>query len=389
MALIGVDPAPVSNYILSHAHYDHFGGLLPFLQKNRDRLPPELTLYVGGEDTFCRRFGAGPKPGDLSDFGVLDRRELAALKVRVVMCPTPTVIAGQAFTTGAIERASFERVLPNTLVEYAPKDGLGCDIPDAAQRAQGKPIADEHLGEHATCFNLKDRGLVVISSCGHRGIVNSTRQAMKVSGVNKVHAIIGGFHLFPADDAYLRQTVAELKALNPDVMIPMHCSGPGLALALRESMPTQFVAVDERKRVHVRRVRAGRLALAAAALVAVAAAAAAGDAPPRAHAARLMNELMGGRVPIGTPFSLPDQHGRRVGQAQWHRPDRAALLRLPVLPGRLPDRPARDRRRDRRARRRRDIGAAGVRDARPRAGQRGDGGPIRRGLPSALRGPAR
>jgi cytochrome oxidase Cu insertion factor (SCO1/SenC/PrrC family) len=63
-------------------------------------------------------------------------------------------------------------------------------------------------------------------------------------------------------------------------------------------------------------VRAGAIALAAAALVA-AGAAAAGDEPPRADAARLMNELMSGRVPIGTPFSLPDQHGRRVGPAQW------------------------------------------------------------------------
>ena len=121
---------------------------------------------------------------------------------------------------GVIERKSFERVLPNTLVDYSIKDGLGCDIPAAAAKAQGKPVPDEHLNEHATCFNLKDRGLIVISSCGHAGIVNSTRQAMKVSGVQKVHAIVGGFHLFPADEAYIRQTVAELKALQPDVVIP-------------------------------------------------------------------------------------------------------------------------------------------------------------------------
>jgi 7,8-dihydropterin-6-yl-methyl-4-(beta-D-ribofuranosyl)aminobenzene 5'-phosphate synthase len=240
MEITGVDPTRVSTYILSHGHYDHFGGLIPYLQKNRDRLPADIALYVGGEDAFCRRLAPGKD--SLSEFGVLDRRDLAALKVRVVSCPTPTVVADQAFTTGVIARTSFERVLPNTLVEYAMKDGVGCDIPDAALRAQGKPVADEHLAEHATCFNIKDRGLVVISSCGHRGIVNSVHQAIKVSGITKVHAIVGGFHLFPADEAYVKQTVAELRSLNPDVLIPMHCSGPGLATALREQMPAQFVA---------------------------------------------------------------------------------------------------------------------------------------------------
>jgi 7,8-dihydropterin-6-yl-methyl-4-(beta-D-ribofuranosyl)aminobenzene 5'-phosphate synthase len=88
---------------------------------------------------------------------------------------------------------------------------------------------------------VKERGLVVISSCGHRGIVNSALQAMDVSGVKKVHAVLGGFHLFPADDEYLRRTVAELKTLNPDVLIPFHCSGPNLTTALREQLQDKLV----------------------------------------------------------------------------------------------------------------------------------------------------
>jgi 7,8-dihydropterin-6-yl-methyl-4-(beta-D-ribofuranosyl)aminobenzene 5'-phosphate synthase len=241
MEIMGVDLTKVQGLILSHGHFDHYGGLIGFLQKYRARLPSDLTLYAGGEDNFCRRVIAGSTPGQFAEFGVLDRRELAAAKVRVVLCPEPTVIAGQAFTTGVIERKSFEHVLPNTYVDYSIKEGLGCNIPSAAEKAEGKPAPDLHLNEHATCYRLRDRGLIVISSCGHSGIVNTTRQAMKVSGVDRVHAILGGFHLFPANEDYLGQTVAELKAINPDVLIPMHCSGPGLIASLRNSMPDQLV----------------------------------------------------------------------------------------------------------------------------------------------------
>ena len=72
---------------------------------------------------------------------------------------------------------------------------------------------------------MKDFGLVVISSCGHVGIVNSVKQAQEVSGIQKVHAIVGGFHLGPAPKDYLTEVVAEIKKLDPDVLIPMHCSG--------------------------------------------------------------------------------------------------------------------------------------------------------------------
>jgi len=239
--MLGLDVAKVRALILSHGHYDHFGGLIGFLQQNRNKLPADLTLYVGGEDNFCNRVTRAAAPGHFADWGVLDRRELAALNVRIVSCEQPTIIEGQAFTTGSIQRRSFERVLPNTLVEYGKKDGLGCDMPAAAAKAQGKPVPDEHLNEHATCFNLKDRGLVIVSSCGHAGIINTVLQAQEVSGIRKIHAVVGGFHLFPSDDDYLQKTVAELKTLDPDVVIPLHCSGPGFAVKMRELLADRLV----------------------------------------------------------------------------------------------------------------------------------------------------
>jgi 7,8-dihydropterin-6-yl-methyl-4-(beta-D-ribofuranosyl)aminobenzene 5'-phosphate synthase len=81
----------------------------------------------------------------------------------------------------------------------------------------------------------------VISSCGHAGIVNTVQQAINVSGVNKVHAILGGFHLFPAPNEYLISTVEALKQFNPDVVIPLHCSGPAFVTTMRSILNDRLV----------------------------------------------------------------------------------------------------------------------------------------------------
>jgi 7,8-dihydropterin-6-yl-methyl-4-(beta-D-ribofuranosyl)aminobenzene 5'-phosphate synthase len=246
--VIGFDPAKVDALIVSHGHFDHYGGLMGFLAKYRGALPADIKLYAGGEDNFCHRL-IGPE-NELADFGTLDRRALAAQRVTTVLCETPTVVAGHAFTTGKIARSSIERVLPNTRVEFAMKDGLGCDAAKyVAADMVGKTVPDEHIHEHATCFNVKDKGLVVMSSCGHVGIVNSVRQAQEVSGIQKVHAILGGFHLGPAPPDYLTQVVAEIKKLEPDVLIPMHCSGLNFVQEARRQMPDKVLVTTTGSRL--------------------------------------------------------------------------------------------------------------------------------------------
>ena len=210
--------------VLSHGHYDHFGGLAGFLRNTAGKLKPKLPFYVGGEDAFCARdWVAPPVKGN---FGVIDREALKTADLMVMSTPEPSLVGGHGFTSGRIAEQSFEKLKSPSVMKLGMDHGSGCSaagFSDAEQKLGS--LLDQFNHEIATAFNLKDRGLIVLTSCSHRGVVNAVRQAQEVSGVKKVHAIIGGFHLAPYPPEYLAETLSTIKEIDPDYLVPLHCTG--------------------------------------------------------------------------------------------------------------------------------------------------------------------
>jgi 7,8-dihydropterin-6-yl-methyl-4-(beta-D-ribofuranosyl)aminobenzene 5'-phosphate synthase len=103
-------------------------------------------------------------------------------------------VADHGFTSGPIALSSFENPLRPSKMKAGVVDGFGC-FPDRLPPPERNPntfIPDDFQHEIATNFLVRDKGLVVITSCSHRGVVNTVKQAQVVSGVQKVHASLAG-----------------------------------------------------------------------------------------------------------------------------------------------------------------------------------------------------
>ena len=185
-SLLAVDPSELDTLVLSHGHYDHFGGLVGFLQQNEGSLKARLPFYIGGEECFCSREWVGPPVA--GNFGVLDRQALEQASLTLTYADRPSLVGDHAFTTGQIALRSFEKVLSPSTMKIGIKDGNGCypdKLPQEEQTESSIPDLFRH--ELATAYNVRGRGLVILTACSHRGVINTIKQAQAASGIAKVY----------------------------------------------------------------------------------------------------------------------------------------------------------------------------------------------------------
>ena len=230
LQLLDIRPDQTDASVLSHGHGDHYGGLRALAEATPVWDKRGLPLYVGGDDTFYRRWTLDSTGKPLRS-EQLDRAEVEARGLRVIIAKEPTVVSGHLMLSGQIPRLTdFETGLPNARLEVG-----------ASTAQPGELIPDLFAGEIASFYVVRERGLVVISSCGHAGIINTVRHAQQVTGLEHVHAIVGGWHLADATEDVIESTASALVELTPDYFIPMHCTGFSIMARLERALPGRVI----------------------------------------------------------------------------------------------------------------------------------------------------
>jgi 7,8-dihydropterin-6-yl-methyl-4-(beta-D-ribofuranosyl)aminobenzene 5'-phosphate synthase len=218
-----LNPRDWNCIVLSHGHWDHTLGLIG-LHRRLGRLSFPLTLHP---DAYLKRAVVAPN-GEIRRLEPLSRQGLRDAGVELLESERPSlVVEGMALVTGEVARTNdFETGWP---AHHAERHGVW--EPD--------PLICDDQG---LVINLRGKGLVVLSGCGHAGIVNTVHHAQALTGIQHVHAVVGGFHLGPTFFHVRIQPVVEaLVGLQPSIIAPAHCSGYRAAYAVYQLRPDAFV----------------------------------------------------------------------------------------------------------------------------------------------------
>ncbi len=207
MARLEVDPSAIEAIVCSHGHYDHTTGLDGLIRRLGT-----VNLPVLIHPHFWRRRRVAFPGGDLQEIPSTSRRALAGAGFDVVEEGQPSFLFDRSvLVTGEVPRTTG----------YEP--GFPPQQAWLAGRWEPDPLV---LDDQALIVDIRDKGLVVITGCGHAGVVNICRYARRLTRERPLHAVIGGFHLNgQLFEPLIPRVLDDLAALAPAIIVPAHCTG--------------------------------------------------------------------------------------------------------------------------------------------------------------------
>jgi len=189
---------------ISHNHYDHTGGLIALMKEINRKVPifahPDIFKLSYSVDPFFRYIGP---PRNL-------KSEVEKYGGIWVLSREPIYIAPGIFTLGEISEEEREEWEMESSHVVMLKDG--------------NKVEDRMTDEIGLAVNTS-KGLVVFGGCSHPGIVSMVKKAKEISGIDRIYAVIGGFHLVNASDERILKTVSELKNMGVENIFTGHCTG--------------------------------------------------------------------------------------------------------------------------------------------------------------------
>lgn len=201
-----LDLADVRDVVLSHWHWDHMGGFMPLRREAMAKQPTALARTHVAEGFFDSRVGT--PPGVELNQMIRVRLDYEATGGKFVVHAKPVELQPGVWLTGPVPRPHPER---NWSGRTQVKTAAG--------------VREDTLNEDMALVVDTEQGLVIVTGCGHAGVVNIIEHARKVVRPAKVHALIGGIHLFNANEQTLAWTAEKLRAFGVDHFIGAHCTG--------------------------------------------------------------------------------------------------------------------------------------------------------------------
>ena len=213
----------VQAIILSHGHADHALGLPGVV----DRLGTRNMPLVLHPDAYLERKLVLPN-GDEIGLPAPKVADLRRENIEIVEEVGPSMLVDEMIlVSGEVARATdFEQGFP---LHYAKRH----------DHWEPDPLI---MDDQCALIHVRDKGLIVITGCGHSGIINIIRNAQTITGIQKIYAVIGGFHLTGGlFEPIIPATIAALKAIKPRYVMPGHCTGWSATHQIAQAMPEAYI----------------------------------------------------------------------------------------------------------------------------------------------------